>query len=327
MKLTIRNSVKRAIGALSRRATKRQKQREEFACELALETMIKSATADSVPNELFSDASDELWFWLNTEGVRKSSALNTILPSMPSEHVQLRYTGAKGDTVLKEAFDAYTLFKETYEKEIGPLSKCRSVLDFGCGWGRITRFFMKDVDSSRIWACDPVQDMIDICRESNRWCNFDTINTRPPSPYEDDKFDLIFSFSVFSHLSEDMHKMQLDELYRILRPGGLLIVTTRQRKYIKECAAMRNLEDLESLHEGPRSSASAFLDTQEHLSDYDSGKYCFSQLVHEGEWSYWGEAAIPKEYVMKHWTKRFTFRDFIDDETRCAQCVVVLKKP
>ena len=90
---------------------------------------------------------------------------------------------------------------------------------------------------------------------------------------------------------------------------------------------MRKLEDLNSLHWGSRSSAPAFADTQTSLSDYDSGKYCFSQLVFEGEWSYWGEAAIPKDYVLKRWTESFTCLDYIDDQTKCAQNVIVLKKP
>ncbi len=297
------------------------------AYRVALEMMLNGANANKMPNELFSGISDDFWFWLNTEGYRQNTSLRNILPAMPDEDVQLMFTGDKGDAVLKEGFSAYRLFKEFYENHVGPIAQCNSILDFGCGWGRIIRFFIKDIEPSRLWGCDPVESMINICKKDNKCCNFKTINTRPPTPFQGDTFDLIYSFSVFSHLSEEMHKSLLTELSRILKPGGLLIVTTRHRNFIEYCATMRKRPDLNSVHEGPRSGASAFLNTQECLSDYDSGKYCFSQLIHEGEWSYWGETAISKDYVLNHWTQCLTFLDYIDDQKLCTQNVIVMKKP
>ena len=80
------------------------------------------------------------------------------------------------------------------------------------------------------------------------------------------------------------------------------------------------------MHPGPRSSTAAFLDTESVLAEYDGGKYCFSQLVHEGDWSYWGEAAIPEDYVLKEWTKWFTLLEYIDDRNRCSQNVIAVRK-
>jgi hypothetical protein len=34
------------------------------------------------------------------------------------------------------------------------------------------------------------------------------------------------------------------------------------------------------------------------MIEYDRGEYCFSQLVDEGDWSYWGEAAISKSMCL-----------------------------
>jgi SAM-dependent methyltransferase len=293
------------------------------AYRTALAKILNDAITDKTPNQLFSDTSDDFWFWLNTEG---RTSLRNIIPGMPEEDVQLAFTGAKGDAVLREGFSAYRLFKHCYEHHVAPIGHCNGILDFGCGWGRIIRFFLKDVEPSRLWGCDPVDAMINICKRDNPWCNFTTINTKPPTPFGDATFELIYGFSVFSHLSEEMHNVVLAELSRILKPGGLLIVTTRRRDFIEHCARMRKRSDLDSIHEGPRSSASAFLNTHEYLSDYDEGRYCFSQLVHEGEWSYWGEAAIPKDYVLKHWTRNLRFVDYIDDRRRCTQNVIVMKK-
>jgi SAM-dependent methyltransferase len=298
------------------------------AYQAALKMILSDSSTDKAPNETFSGISDDFWFWLHTEGYRSSPVLQSILPGMPDENIQLMFTGNKGDLVLNEGFSAYKLFKNLYASYIGPIDQCNSILDFGCGWGRIIRFFIKDIAPSKLWGCDPVEEMINICKEQNRRCNFKTIDAKPPSPFQDETFSLIYSFSVFSHLSEEMQKDLVAELSRILKPGGLLIATTRSRNFIEDCAKLRRRKDLDSVHEGPRSSTSAFLNTQECLSDYDSGRYCFSQLVHEGEWSYWGEAAIPKDYVVHQWTQALTFVDYIDIYGGLAyQSIIVMRKP
>jgi SAM-dependent methyltransferase len=298
---------------------------DSIAYRVALETILNHSGANKKPNELFSGISDGFWFWLCTEGYRRNPSLASVLPGMPEENVQLMFTGDMGDSVLREGFSAYRLFKEVYESHVGCIAQCCSILDFGCGWGRIIRFFLKDVEPSRLWGVDPVEEMVDICKKENKWCHFESIGTKPPSSFQDNTFDLIYSFSVFSHLSEEMHRSWLVELSRMLKPGGLLVVTTRGREFIEYCAELRKREDLDSMHEGPRSSAFAFLNTQECLSVYDSGAYCFGQLVHE-KWSYWGEAAISKDYVLSHWVQFLTFCDYIDDRKRCTQNVIVMKK-
>src|SRR5262249_44602597 len=130
------------------------------AYRVALETILNDSAIEKRPDQLFSGITDEFWFWLHTEGYRRNRLLRRILPGVPDENVQLMFTGNKGDLVLREGFDAYSLFTELYENLAGPVAQCKSVLDFGCGWGRIIRFFMKDIEPSRLWGSDPVEEMI-----------------------------------------------------------------------------------------------------------------------------------------------------------------------
>jgi SAM-dependent methyltransferase len=279
------------------------------------------------PYEIFSGITDEHWYWLHTEGYRRNPILHTILPGTPAEEIQLRFTGSKGDIVMREGYHAYRLFKGLYARHVGPINECDNILDFGCGWGRIIRYFMKDIEASKLSGCDPIPQMIDICVKQNKWCSFTKVNTRPPGPYRDNMFDLIYSFSGFSHLSEEMSDRVLAELTRILKAGGMVIVTTRSRDFIRYCAALRKRKDLDTLNIGPRSSAAAFMDTNQSLADYDSGKYCFSQLVHGGEWSYWGDTAISRKYVLDHWTRSLNVVDYLDDQKYSSQNAIVLTKP
>jgi SAM-dependent methyltransferase len=300
---------------------------DEITYRITLETMLQHSVDGKTPFDVFNGVSDPFWFWLQTEGYRRSAVVRSLLPAMPDEDVQVQFTGNSGDSTLREVFSTYIVFRDLYETHVGPIEECPAVLDFGCGWGRIIRFFLKDIEASRLWGVDPLEQMIAICKRDVFRCNFEVIETTPPSRFPDDTFGLVYAHSVFSHLSEERHQTCLADLARILKPGGLLLVTTRPREFIQECAAMRKRSDLHEMHPGPRRSASAFVDTERSLLEYDRGDYCFSQLIFDGEWSYWGATAIPKAYVMRNWSERLTFLDYIDDRKKCAQNVIVMRKP
>jgi ubiquinone/menaquinone biosynthesis C-methylase UbiE len=47
----------------------------------------------------------------------------------------------------------------------------------------------------------------------------------PPLDYKDNQFDLIYVLSVFTHLPEGLGVNWINELTRVLKPGGLLLIT------------------------------------------------------------------------------------------------------
>ena len=51
--------------------------------------------------------------------------------------------------------------------------------------------------------------------------------TVPPLPFEDESFDCVVSFQVIEHIKRD--KEFVREVYRVLKPGGLFIVSTPNR--------------------------------------------------------------------------------------------------
>lgn len=64
------------------------------------------------------------------------------------------YTGGSGDSTLPARFDTYRRFKKYYETHVGPIQSCCAVLDFGCGWGRTIRFFLRDVEPEKLLGVD-----------------------------------------------------------------------------------------------------------------------------------------------------------------------------
>ena len=98
-------------------------------------------------------------------------------------------------------------------------------LDFGCGCGRVL-LHMRDL------ARDVELHGSDIDPESIAWCQAHipwamcVVNPwRPPLPYPDGHFDLIFNQSVFTHLDEDYQDVWLQELMRVTRPGAAVVLS------------------------------------------------------------------------------------------------------
>jgi hypothetical protein len=55
-----------------------------------------------------------------------------------------------GDDTLLKAFPVYVQFRGLIETHYRPLADCEAILDFGCGWGRITLFFIKNLAPARL---------------------------------------------------------------------------------------------------------------------------------------------------------------------------------
>jgi SAM-dependent methyltransferase len=110
------------------------------------------------------------------------------------------------------------------------LDEIASVLDFGCGCGRVTRYFRKH--EGEVAGSDVNRDAVAWCRANLPFGNFELNGLAPPLVFADASFDLVYALSVFTHLTADLQLAWRDELRRVLRPGGRLLVTTHGRSYL-----------------------------------------------------------------------------------------------
>ena len=106
-----------------------------------------------------------------------------------------------------------------------------AVLDFGCGVGRIMRHW--NATHGPAWhGTDYNPVLIDWCRRNLRFSDFRVNTLSGPLPYDAATFDFIYAFSVFTHLKEPLQFHWINELSRVLKPGGYIYLTTHGQHYV-----------------------------------------------------------------------------------------------
>ena len=111
-----------------------------------------------------------------------------------------------------------------------PLDQAR-VLDFGCGWGRLLRLLAHDVPVTQLTGVDPWPDALALCQAHGVRAEVAQSAEGPSRLPVEGLFDLIYAFSVFTHLAPPVALQAFQALHAVLAPTGLLVVTIRPREY------------------------------------------------------------------------------------------------
>lgn len=106
-----------------------------------------------------------------------------------------------------------------------------SILDFGCGCGRVIRRW-RSLDAA-LAGSDVNARLIEWCRQNLPFARFEVNGLAPPLAFNDSAFELVYGLSVLTHLPEDLQAAWMGELARVLRPDGLLVLTTHGERYLE----------------------------------------------------------------------------------------------
>ena len=101
---------------------------------------------------------------------------------------------------------------------------CERVLDGGCAFGYGTAPLA--AKAKVVCGCDPSPELVARARENCPGIQFE-ICPLEKTPYAGESFDAITLTDVLEHVADE--KAALDELFRVLKPGGRLIITTPHR--------------------------------------------------------------------------------------------------
>jgi len=223
----------------------------------------------------------------------------------PPHAFQQMFTGGSFQTSYNEAAMFLNHMFDRIEEHSGKIDfKGKRIVDFGCGWGRMLRLLRSrpELAEAELFGCDQHPEALRICQKTipNAW--FSKTTAYPPCALRSGFVDIVYAYSVFTHLNEAPHLLWASELGRILRPGGYACVTVQPRDFISFCKDFREgtRPPKNPWHEA---LAKAFVDDVDCFRRYDAGEIVFDDAVGGAGvgGDVYGDALAPKAFIEKHW--------------------------
>ena len=248
------------------------------------------------------------WIWGGSRKKDGGEAVRDGLP-VPPPHLRYRVHGAADAAGFlcvgrRCAHDVREILKSNGCEADG----FNRVLDFGCGCGRVARFLYPPDASpeTSLYGTDVDPQAIRWCRRNLPFGRWAVNGEHPPTRYEDGSFDLVYAISVFTHLSEALQGEWLDELRRVLKPGGLLLATFHGEAF----AAKLNPDEASRLDK----AGSLFTRTRGSGVKLDGLPNYYQTTFHR------------REYIEKTWGKSLSIIEYRPKGMNRMQDAVLLKK-
>lgn len=129
------------------------------------------------------------------------------------------------------AIHAHEVIQRTLARNSLTLEHFDAILDFGCGCGRIMRYW-KNLEHTQLYGSDYNPILVRWCRRHLPFAQFKTNHIAPPLSFPAGQFDFVYARSVFTHLAEDLQFAWMDELWRALKPDGYLLFTVSGDQFL-----------------------------------------------------------------------------------------------
>ena len=279
----------------------------------------------------------EEWMELNRVKIFSYPELKRYVSPFPPIELMANVSGLKNEQdFAAHGTDIYRALSAASSK---PLSEFSSILDFGCGCGRLARMFKGH--SGRIAGCDIDARHVDWINKNLDFMEAKLSKVNPPIPYDDNEFEGVISISIFTHLTEKSQDQFLSELHRVCSPEGRLFLTVHGMRALERAVneptirAMLNMDEqrFEQARQAFAYNRHAFIlqfghlttrqenaSEQERLRDSQSG---LKKMVKE-PFEY-GITFVPEEYLRSHWGKWFDIVDYHHGGIHDFQDIVMLK--
>jgi len=155
------------------------------------------------------------------------------LPVPPARlRAQIGPLHADADFFLRSGRSQADLVRDVLRDDGGSIEDMGAILDWGCGCGRILRHW-SGLERTHVFGCDINPKMVAWCEQNLTFADVTVNDISPPLGYDAATFDLVYAFSVFTHLSEDLQRTWMNECFRVLKPGGYLLFSTLGEYYAR----------------------------------------------------------------------------------------------
>ncbi len=148
-------------------------------------------------------------------------------------HTHARYIHAFGPAVLTRFYDPLVrllLREDAFRSQLVAhlqLAPGQKVLDVGCGTGTLALLAQQRHPGVEVHAIDGDGEVLALAREKAARAGAGVRFERAMAwelPYPDGTFDRVASSLMFHHLAADDKRRTAEEILRVLRPGGALLL-------------------------------------------------------------------------------------------------------
>ncbi len=193
------------------------------------------------------------------------------------------------------------------------------VLDFGCGVGKQILHFTRSCPKASYFGCDVNERAIDFLKRHYEDVSLHANRSAPPLRFENGYFDLVYSISVFTHLSIEDTDLWMKELHRITREGGLCILSVFGHHGLENLMASRPNQYVGDCPKSLRDDGYLFY-------DFPQGTLPRVLQARDIEGSY-GITILDEGYIRKHWPPiGFEILQYLEGAVSDIQDLVVLRK-
>lgn len=264
------------------------------------------------------------WLDILKRSVAEPVIDGVAMARFPDEQVQISFNGTAHEAAMVQAH-ALWLYADGLSRALGtPLGRQSVVLDVGCGWGRVTRLFMKDVPAGQIFGVDINPAAIALCRDLGVPGTFTQVAPGASLPFADGAVSTVTAFSVFTHLPETVATALAGEIARVLRPGGLAVITVEDRSFLELIAH----PDAPQWGERWRLLSQHRHQLDDLLRRHGAGDYIYL-VTNDGpilSADVYGDAVVPKAWIEANWTRFADVIAYVPAAPPIHQAVVVMRK-
>lgn len=245
--------------------------------------------------------------WAHSLGVYGFSRLQTCAPPIPP--LDLRRITGVGTSAPGFLQSGITDCKAL----VGHLSRWMpessniDVLDFGCGCGRLLRFLCQH-PNFRSFGSEINADHVEWCQAALPKAEILHNRAMPPLEVDDISLDVIFAYSIFSHFDEPAALAWLVEFARVLRPNGIVVLTTHGKATLELVSMRKSL--------GP-SAKLATEEIRQIQHQFSHKGFVFKEsdepeLQTAGVGEFYGTSFVREAYIRANWqSERLELVDFV----------------